>query len=305
MKQVFIIGSDKGGVGKTEIALQLIFRLRELGFRPTVAEVDSVQRLSMILRDQVDVSIKVRPEMLAELEEGGDSSEIFGPLLSILDNEDGEGHDSAVIDLGATISGQVLSWLEAQEVIEAITAEGFRPVFVGVSAPEAASLSGALRYLSAAQRVAEDQADYGLVFNDTLGSGFAFIDDINEVHDRLEQLNEVQPVQHVHVPFARRSKLISLARRNAWGIHEAYALANDALNKIKQSHPFEKRHSELVLHLGLAELTRPERRMALSKEVKIAMKWLLESRDAVGEMIALPAEEATTEPEGEDANADG
>ena len=295
VKQVFIVGSDKGGVGKTEIALQLIFRLREEGRKPAIAEVDSVQRLSMILRDQVDVSIRVKPEMLAELEEGGDAAMFFRPLLSVI-AEDTE-HDCAVIDLGATISGQFLSWLEAQEVIEIIRDFDFRPVFVGVSAPEAASLSGALRYLSAAQKVAEEEADYALVFNDTIGSGFAFVDAIDEVRERLEKLAETQPVQHVIVPHAKRSQLISLARRNAWGLHEAFALANDALQLTKKGHPFEARHSELVKHLELANLTRPERRMALSYEVKVAMKWLLSARDAVGEMISTPAESVASEQE--------
>lgn len=283
-KQAFFFGTDKGGVGKTEVAMQTIFSLDEAGLSPKVAEVDSVRRLSMIMPSKVNASIEVTADLLGRLEDDGSARTFFAPLLSVLSQDDG---GSAVVDLGATVSGQVLDWIDAMDVGEEMEEGGFRPVFVGVTAPESSSLSGAVRYIRRAQEICGDQADYVLALNDLTGSGFAFLDRDGEAKTALEKLGHRFSVQRITIPHAKRTKLISIARRAGWGIHEAWQLANDLHIAVKNSAPLNEQQKFLFAELGLDVLgTKPERTLALKFEVRAAQKWLLEARVAVGRMIA-------------------
>lgn len=270
MKRIYIIGSDKGGVGKTEVALQTIFSLRALELDPKIGEVDSVQRLSMILNGEVDASIAITPAMLSDLEDTSASANFFGPILATMTDDD---IGSAVIDLGATISGQFIEWIGSQEIIEAMQEQDYRPVFVAVAAPEASSLSGALRYLSQAQAVAGVNGDYVIAFNDTVGSGFEFVDEIQAFSDLIGKLEAKHELTRIYVPHAKKTKLISTARRNNWGIHEAYEVAADLEKKIAAKEELTGQYAELAHEIGLTKMTsRAEQLLAIRVELRAAMK---------------------------------
>lgn len=176
--EVVLIGSDRGGVGKTMTAELVATRIECHGVRPVVVEVEAEPRLRDVLGEAMVHSLRIAAHGPEELER--DPSllyEVWEELGDIIL----DAKAPVVVDLGANLTKALAAYL-AEVGREGPFGEGDKLWFLGVTGGDRFSLSSVNHGLSYMQQ-AVPASHRWLV--------------INEQNPRFHIATEAEPVQHM------------------------------------------------------------------------------------------------------------
>lgn len=167
-KTCTIIGSNKGGVGKSLIALMqtMIYDNAEVPLR--LIEIDYERKLSSILGDRVDQPIDVAVKLDDTARDRFAAVDHYNKAYERMAEAD------SLIDLGANVTTSFFDWYKHNNIghLAAEDDIGFR--FIACAAPDEQALASALSAVAIAREALGETAEYFVVLNDIHGSaGFA------------------------------------------------------------------------------------------------------------------------------------
>jgi hypothetical protein len=164
-----IIGSDKGGIGKSMVALIMTLVFDKAGVPLSVIEVDNQRKLTSALgSDRVDLSLAAAPE-LRDVTGNRHAAESFynGIYMEWLKG-------ISLTDLGANVTTPLMEWFKQCDIGELAAEDGIRFRFVSCASPDEQAIKSAFVALDTAAKALGPSAEYHLVLNDLFGShGFA------------------------------------------------------------------------------------------------------------------------------------
>lgn len=203
-----IIGSDKGGVGKSLVAqlLTLIFRGSDIPLR--VIEVDNQRKLSGVLGEgEVDFSLAAMPEF----ERGSRDRHHFESFYNPVYTEWSKG--VSLTDLGANVTTSLLDWFSHCDIGELAVEDGIKFRFVACASPDEQAIKSALEAVESAHKAFGGLAEFYVVLNDTSGNlGFTPYAS-NEAMQDLAKAEAENKVQVVRLPYCD-SLLFEYGRAN-------------------------------------------------------------------------------------------
>lgn len=163
-----IIGSDKGGVGKSMIAQIMTLIYDKGGFPLQVIEVDNQRKLSSVLgKDRINVSLSATPD-LEEISRRPHQAEAFFNPAYI---EWTKG--ASLTDLGANVTSSLLAWIRHCDITQLTIEDGIHIQFVACASPDEQALRSALSAVIDARNTLGACANYYIVLNEMVGySGF-------------------------------------------------------------------------------------------------------------------------------------
>ncbi|MTH95363.1 hypothetical protein [Roseibium sp. RKSG952] len=191
-----IIGSDKGGVGKSLVAqlLTLIFRFSEVDLR--VVEIDNQRKLTGILgEDKVNLSLSAMPQF----ERGSRDRHHFESFYNPVYTEWSKGF--SLTDLGANVTTSLLDWFTYCDIGELAVEDGIRFRFVACATPDEQAIQSAIESAENAKKAFGSLAEVFIVLNDSSGNlGFAPYENGDAMRG-LHQQEQSGAVKVIRLPF--------------------------------------------------------------------------------------------------------
>lgn len=160
-----IIGSDKGGVGKSMVALlmTLVFDHAEHPLR--VVEIDNQRKLtSMLGGDRVDLSLAAAPDLQVVSRDRHAAAAFYNPVYHEWSRGD------SLTDLGANVTTSLMAWFRQSEIGELAAEDQIEFRFVACASPDDQAIRSAVSAVSEARASLGQGAEYFVVLNDLGGS---------------------------------------------------------------------------------------------------------------------------------------
>lgn len=195
-KTCTIIGSNKGGVGKTMISL-LISLLYANGKYPLkIIEIDNEKKLSSMVPNPEDViSIDATQNIEDIIEDRYASETHFNQVY------DGWQSGDSLTDLGANMTTALFNWFKYSQIDELAAEDNIDFRFAACASPDDQALKSALDAVKKAQTALGNSAEYFVVLNETSdGPGFAPYE-ANPSFLALKQLEAEGGVRIITVPY--------------------------------------------------------------------------------------------------------
>lgn len=190
-KTCTLVGSDKGGVGKSLMSQILIAAYDQANCPLKVVEIDNQHTLSAVFKDRVDLSMEATP--------GTGSDRRTMHMHYARPYEHWAASDS-VTDLGANVSTPLLNWMIENEIPHIADEDGIHFRFLSVAIPDDQSLRSAAASIELARRALGADASLHLVLNDTVGlSGFSPYE-ASAAWMRLMGMRETHGVDIIQIP---------------------------------------------------------------------------------------------------------
>ncbi len=204
MKVCTIISSDKGGVGKTEIAALLIAARDRLGGRPAAIEIDHQMKLKSVLGGRVDLSLRACAELTKVYSHQTSVGRHYDPVFDLWSS--GE----SITDLGANVTTPFFEWARDCGIASLCRQDGIRHRFVSVASPDSQALRAAYSALREASAVF-DPVELYFIENDTVGgSGFQpYVG--TTAYRQIETLETSFGCTRIRIPNCK-SKLVEFGR---------------------------------------------------------------------------------------------
>lgn len=167
-KTCTIIGSNKGGVGKTMVSLLLSLLFRNAQYPLTIIEIDNEKKLSaMIPEGEKVISINATQDIEEIAEDRFAAETHFNTVY------DAWGQGDSLTDLGANMTTALLNWFKYCEIGELAAEDGINFRFVACASPDDQALQSAVEAISLARKTIGNSAEYFVVLNQTSdGNGF-------------------------------------------------------------------------------------------------------------------------------------
>jgi hypothetical protein len=203
-----IVGSDKGGVGKSLIS-SLLIEAYDQARRPlSVVEVDHQGKLRNTMGNRVDLSLRASAELGDVTRDRTSAERFYNPVYDIW-----ERHDS-LTDLGANVTTFLFDWMKQCHIRELAVEDGIHFRFVAVTTPDDQALCSAFNAISTAVEALESDAEQFLVLNEIAqGSGFTHYEN-HQVFRELQQLGSSVNLKIVKIPYCD-SDLMEYGRAHA------------------------------------------------------------------------------------------
>lgn len=243
-KTCTLIGSDKGGVGKSLIAQIMVIAHDQAARGLRVVEIDHQRKLTHVFGDRVDLSLAAGAGVGA-LTANHRAGETFF--------NDAYGHWAAgdsLTDLGANVTTPLLEWFRHCDVATLANEDsiGFR--FVAVASPDDQAIRSAVAALEQARRALGVDAELFLLLNDiTGGAGFSPYS-TTEVWRQAMAMQTTHGVRVINVPHCN-SAIMDWSR--AWGLTILDVLnpKSEALDRISVAASFDRiqRHHQVRVFL--------------------------------------------------------
>lgn len=204
-----IVGSDKGGVGKSLIS-SLLIEAYDQARRPlSVVEIDHQGKLRNTMGNRVDLALRASAELVDVTRDRNFAERFYNPVYDVWAQQD------SLTDLGANVTTFLFDWMKQCD-IQGLAAEDqihFR--FVAVTTPDDQALRSAFNAISTAvEALADSDAEQFLVLNEIApGSGFAHYEN-HQVFRELKRLNESVNLKIVKIPYCD-SDLMEYGRAHA------------------------------------------------------------------------------------------
>jgi hypothetical protein len=162
-----LVGSDKGGVGKSFLS-QLLVQAYDRVQRPLkVIEVDHQRKLTSVLGSRVNLSLDATPSVSAGRADRHAAEAFYNPVYEAWTQ--GE----SLTDLGANVTTPVLEWARVHDIATLAEDENVHFRFVAMATPDDQALRSAARAIEDARRSLGERADIFLVLNVVSeGAGF-------------------------------------------------------------------------------------------------------------------------------------
>lgn len=175
-----LIGSDKGGVGKSLIASLLVDAYDQARRPLSVVEIDHQGKLRSALGSRVNLSLGASADLGEIAKDRKHAERFYNPVFERWL------HSDSLTDLGANVTTQLFNWMKQCHIGELAAEDGIRFRFVAVATPDDqalrsaySALSGAVSQLGKDMAGKDSGAEFYLVLN-AFSSGRGF--DLFENH---------------------------------------------------------------------------------------------------------------------------
>lgn len=224
-----IIGSDKGGVGKSMIAQIMALIYEKAGIPLQVIEIDNQRKLSSVLgQDRISVSLSATPDLEEVTRRPHQAEAFFNPAY--LEWSKG----ASLTDLGANVTSSLLAWVRHCEITQLAVEDGIHINFVACASPDEQALRSALSAIVDARKTLGVTADYFIVLNEMVGySGFEPYAN-SESYKEIQAMAQRGEIKIIEIPFCD-SRLFEQGR--AMNLH-VLEVVNDA-EKIAKTGGFD------------------------------------------------------------------
>lgn len=191
-----IIGSDKGGVGKSMIAQIMALIYENAGIPLQVIEIDNQRKLSSVLgKERISVSLAATPDLEEITRRPHQAESFFNPAYI----EWTKG--SALTDLGANVTSSLLAWIRHCEIMELAVQDNIHINFVACASPDEQALRSALSAVLDARKTLGVTAEYFIALNDMTGySGFDPYAN-SESYKEIRAMAQRSEVKIIEIPF--------------------------------------------------------------------------------------------------------
>lgn len=194
-KTCTIVGSNKGGVGKSMISLMQTMIYDNAGYPLNLVEIDNERKLSALLGKRVNLPLNafVRISDTSRDRHAAESyyNQVYGMMTEI----------DSLIDFGANVTTTFFEWFEQCEMGHFAAEDNISFRFVACASPDEQAIASALSAVAAAEKALGPTAEYFVVLNDIYGqSGFAPYSE-NEQYLRLLDLEETGKVKLIRIDY--------------------------------------------------------------------------------------------------------
>jgi len=191
-----IIGSDKGGVGKSMVSLIMTLVFDHAGYPLRVVEIDNQRKLTSVLgSDRIDFSLAASPDLVEVSRNRHAAESFFNPVYLQWAKGD------SVTDLGANVTTSLMAWFRQCEIGELAAEDMIDFRFVACASPDEQAIKSAVTAIEEARRTLGQTAEYFVVLNDLGGStGFVPYAD-NPAFRDLRRLENEGKVGVLEIPY--------------------------------------------------------------------------------------------------------
>lgn len=196
-KMCTIIGSDKGGVGKSMISQIMTLVFDNAKFPLRVIEIDNQKKLSSVLgSDRINLSLSATPDLQELSRKRHTAESFFNPAYMEWVK------DNSVTDLGANVTTSLFAWIRHCQILELAAEDQIDFKFVSCASPDEQALRSALSAIKDAQQTfAGTATNHYLVLNELAGnSGFSPYRGTAIYQELLEQ-QAAGKMQILEVPY--------------------------------------------------------------------------------------------------------
>lgn len=167
-KTCTIIGSNKGGVGKSLIALTMTMIYDNAGQPLKVVEIDNERKLSSSLGSRVNLSIDAFVKISESMRNRHAPESYYNDVYQEISSCD------SVIDFGANVTNPFFEWFKQCEMGYFAAEDKITFRFVACAIPDQQAVAAAISAVDTARDALGPTAEYYVVLNDITGqSGFA------------------------------------------------------------------------------------------------------------------------------------
>lgn len=161
-----LIGSDKGGVGKSLVAQMIVHAYDRGGFPLSVIEIDHQRKLTSILADRVNLSLDASPALAVTTKDRLAAERFFNPIYDYWSKGD------SLTDLGANVTTPLMEWARFNDIPSAADEDDVRFMFVAMTTPDDQAIRSALNAVKDSRRALGAEAEIFVLLNE-FGSGLS------------------------------------------------------------------------------------------------------------------------------------
>lgn len=188
-----IIGSDKGGVGKSLIATLLVDAYDQARRPLAVVEIDHQRKLRTAMGARVNLSLGASADLGEIAKDRKQAERFYNPVFEHWSTTD------SLTDLGANVTTQMFDWMSQCHIASLAAKVGICFRFVAVATPDDQALRSAFAALSKAVRHLGN-SEYFLVLNAVFpGRGFDYYDN-HPIFNDLRALRERIDLKIIYIP---------------------------------------------------------------------------------------------------------
>lgn len=191
-----IIGSDKGGVGKSLVSqvFALVYDHGQLPLR--VIEIDNQKKLSSSLgKDRINLSMAASPELIELSRKRHLAESFYNPVYMEWQKGD------SITDLGANVTTSLMAWMKHCQILELAAEDGIHFQFIACASPDEQAIKSALDGIVEAKEIFGDYGTYFLVLNDLGGScGFAPYAN-HAAYKTLMDMRDSKDISVIEIPY--------------------------------------------------------------------------------------------------------
>lgn len=218
-----LIGSDKGGVGKSLVSQIAIVAHDQAGQPLGVIEIDHRRKLSTVFHDRVNLSVPP----IGAIDPRSRSATPYN--FSVVYEEWMRGN--SLTDLGANVSTPLFEWMRKGGVNRLAEEDDIQFRFVSVASPDDQAIRSAFDSLLDARETLGPSATLFLVLNDTVGvSGFAPYEKTEIWRDLMRRV-EALGVQTIRLPCCQ-SGILEYGRARGHSIADMLDPASQTIGEI-------------------------------------------------------------------------
>lgn len=286
MRTITVVGSDKGGVGKTEVTIQLALAHKQEGLGIALGEVDVAQRLSATLgADAVEVSLKTSADISEQLRDRNTVIKMLNPIYGL------SAHERSLVDLGAGVPSHFFDWIAWSDIVAMAAEDGVRFRFVGVSNPESGAMVAAYNFLGKAYGIFGKAADYYLVLNDLQGSarGFSYFHG-TPIWQQVQRMQAEDGLTLIEIGHLQ-SDMAAYGQSRGKSVSYMFDVAERLYELVSKDAPVTERElKDVARDIGLDNLAnKQERRLRLSQERKLLAAWLRDTKQRLAPLYSYGA----------------
>lgn len=192
-----LIGSDKGGVGKSLIAQLVVHAFDKVGHPLSVIEIDHQRKLTSVLGEaRVSLSRDASPALSVTQRDRRATEEFFNPVYEQWCLGD------SLTDLGANVTTSLMEWARANDIQGHVASDGLHFRFVAMTAPDDQAIRSAIKAVQEARRALGANAEIFIALNDSgIGSaGFRPFEGTNDWRT-LMSLTASHGAQIMNIPL--------------------------------------------------------------------------------------------------------
>lgn len=191
-----IIGSNKGGVGKTMVSLLLSLIYRKAGYPLKLVEIDNEQKLSAMLGGDGNIlSIPATQDVERIANDRFAAESHFNPVFEAWMECD------SLADLGANMTEALFSWFRYCHIDELAIDENINFRFVACASPDAQALRSALDSLKTARETIGKDAALFVVLNDISGGAGFTPYETHSAYVELMTMEREQGLRVIRIPY--------------------------------------------------------------------------------------------------------
>jgi hypothetical protein len=194
-KTCTIVGSNKGGVGKSMLALVQTMVYDNAGYPLKLVEIDNERKLSALLGKRVDLSLDAFVNISDATRDRHAHESYYNRVYGEMTRSD------SLIDFGANVTTTFFDWFSQCEMGHFAAEDNIAFRFVACASPDEQAIAAAISAVAKAEATLGPTAEYFVVLNDIYGqSGFAPYFE-NPQYKALMALRDAGRVKVIHIEY--------------------------------------------------------------------------------------------------------